>query len=173
MRTWRTREGREIPYDQLEDSHLLAILRMWVRMASQKLAADNTQIIAADWPEEADDERSRLFARDWRSVKAPEWHRDLEALARSRGLDLTDLDAYGRAVQQVAEAAMLGNLRARCGECGHTRVLANVPAEGGHKTLVDALAKKDPLDTYDIGVLCLVLARATVDTRVASGLKDS
>lgn len=165
-KVWVTRDGRKIPYKKLEDGHLLAILLMWIRHASAQVGLKCATVLLEGWPEEAHDEQDEIFERNWRSVEAPSWFKDLHALARKRGLDLKSLEEEGAKIQELVETNTLITARIPCGDCRQDRkaldgVPDDYPIEGGLAGLIQrTLEKKDPLNERDLDLVRMVLARA-------------
>jgi len=166
-RIWRTRDGREIPYENLADDHLLAILGMWTRRAAALAGLRGARLLLEQWPEEAHDEQDELWQRGWRSVKAPEWFADLEAIAKTRRLDMKSIEDEAADIQELVETRMLIDARVPCGDChGDMKVLTGVPTDqpvekGLAGLLESTLAKKEPLNERDFDLVRMVLARAT------------
>jgi hypothetical protein len=100
-RVWRTKEGRDIPYSQLDSGHLLNIL-MWLRRRSLEKAQDV-----------AHRDGVRLGPDGWRARKAPDFDGLLEEARRRRGrvMEVAELIASGKEIDEAAVKVVARKLR--------------------------------------------------------------
>lgn len=77
MLKWRTLDGRAIPLNELDDEHLISILRMLKRNAIMRLGAIQARYLLIPPPDgdaaylAYEEESDRLFEMSWKQAVSP------------------------------------------------------------------------------------------------------